>query len=192
MEENQIDYAMKVDADSILSLHEWFIFAHSHLPPRGRRIMGGALRHKAYWTSNLPLDEQKHLESYWKEEYDRVHIYLAGQLYFMSYDLCCAIAREAPTAASYMEGFEDHDVSSMAFHSAASKTTTTTTSSTNETSGLRYSGGAIHIIPIAKFQRFWAHPVKGQRRWIRIRKREEARMAGEQFDGKDLLVYRDF
>ena len=195
MKEYQIDYAMKFDADSILYLHDWFVFAHSHLPPHGHGIMGGALRHKAYWQSNKPMEQQKQLESLWEQEYNKVHLYLAGQCYFMSADLCEAVALEAPNASSYMEGFEDHDVTSMAFHSSASSASTLRRrqqqGGEEGTASTSTKGRPIHIIAIGKSQRFWAHPVKGQPRWERIRKREKARMAGELFEGKELLLYQD-
>lgn len=167
MKEYNIDYAMKVDGDSILHLHDWFQFSHARLPPHGRGIVGGVLRHKAFWE--YPNDQKEQMESYWNEEYDGIHLYLAGQCYFMSLDLCEVVAMEAPQAASYMAGFEDHDVSSMAFHSSR----------------------PIHLIAISKSHRFWEHPVKGQPRWERIRKRETARMAGVPFEGKVLRLYQD-
>ena len=113
----------------------------------------------------------------------------------MSADLCEAVALEAPNAASYMEGFEDHDVSSMAFHSSASSASTLPRrrqqGEEEGTASTSTKGRPIHIIAIGKSQRFWAHPVKGQPRWERIRKREKARMAGELFEGKELLLYQD-
>ena len=200
MKEYQIDYAMKFDADSILYLHDWFVFAHSHLPPHGHGIMGGALRHKAYWQSNKPMEQQKQLESLWEQEYNKVHLYLAGQCYFMSADLCQAVALEAPTASSYIEGFEDHDVTSMVFHHSASSSSITKRQQQQQQkdkgdgsarTAAATKGRPIHIMAIGKSQRFWAHPVKGQPRWERIRNREKARMAGERFDGKELLLYHD-
>lgn len=164
MKEYHIDYAMKFDGDSIFHLHDWFLFAHYQLPPDGHGIIGGALRHKAYWKATDPEGD---MEKYWKLEYDGVHLYVAGQCYFMSYDMCQVVAEEAQKAKMYMEGHEDHDVSSMAFHSPR----------------------PVHLMTISKSQRFWEHPVKGQPRWERIRKRELARMGGALFEGKRLRVY---
>ena len=178
LEEFNLDYAMKLDADSILHLHDWFLFAHAHLPPRpwAKGMAGGALRHKAYWPPpNHPKDSIR-LESYWQEEYEGVHLYLAGQCYFLTLDLCRVVAHEASVASTriapggYLEGHEDHDVSSMMFLASATP---------------------IHLWTIGKSQRFWEHPVKGQPRWDRIRKRELARMNGELFEGKQLRLYLD-
>jgi hypothetical protein len=160
---------MKFDGDSILHLHDWFLFAHHHLPPRpyNRGFVSGALRHKAFWPAPPnPEDTIRH-ERYWQDEYEGVHLYLAGQCYLMSLDLCKVVANEAPKAGRYMEGHEDHDTSSMAFHSPH----------------------PIHLLTIGKSQRFWEHPVKGQPRWERIRKRELARVAGEVFENKQLRLY---
>lgn len=177
LERYNLDYAMKLDGDSILHLHDWFLFAHYQLPPRpfARGMVGGALRHKAFWPAPANPADSIRLESYWQEQYEGIHLYLAGQCYFMSLDLCRVVSHEAPTAGSrlapggYLEGHEDHDVSSMAFRSS----------------------NPIHVFAIGKSQRFWEHPVKGQPRWDRIRVRELARMAGEVFEGKQLRLYRD-
>jgi hypothetical protein len=177
LEEYNLDYAMKFDGDSILHLHDWFLFAHHHLPPRpyNRGFMGGALRHKAFWPAPTNPEDTIRLENYWQEEYNGVHLYLAGQCYFMSLDMCKVVSEEATKAGSriapggYLVGHEDHDVSSMAFHSPH----------------------PIHLLTIGKSQRFWEHPVKGQPRWDRIRKRELARVAAEVFENKQLLLYLD-
>ena len=168
---------MKLDGDSILHLHGWFIFAHNHLPPRpwAKGMAGGALRHKAFWPPPPDPQDLIRLESYWEGQYDGVHLYLAGQCYFMTLDLCRVVATEASVAPTkiapggYLEGHEDHDVSSMMFQSST----------------------PIHLLTIGKSQRFWEHPVKGQPRWERILKREEARMKGELFEGKQLRLYFD-
>jgi len=177
---------MKMDGDSMLHLHDWFLFAHHHLPPRpfAQGIMGGALRHKAFWPEPLDPSDTIRLESYWKDQYDGIHLYLAGQCYFMSLDLCRAVAHEAPLAplrmapGGYLEGHEDHDVSSMVFRSRLSSSSSSSTH-------------PIHLLTVGKSQRFWEHPVKGQPRWDRIRARELARMAEEVFEDKQLRLYLD-
>lgn len=176
---------MKMDGDSILHLHDWFLFAHHHLPPRpyNRGFLGGALRHKAFWPTTPPNPHQEDpirlVEQYWKEEYDGMHLYLAGQCYWMSLDLTKIVAEQAPNAKEYLEGHEDHDVSSMAFYGSSSR---------NNNAGVAQN---IHLLTIGKSQRFWEHPVKGQPRWERIRRRELARMAGEVFEDKQLRLYLD-
>jgi hypothetical protein len=171
-----IEYAMKLDADAILHLHDFFIFSHEHLPPApyNVNIFSGALRDKAGWPKDLhPLEDLNRFESFWGNEFEGVHLYLAGQCYLMSYDLCKFVAEEAPFSKTrigkggYIEGHEDHDVSAMVFHSPT----------------------PVHMITIGKSQRFWEHPVKGQPRWTRIEKRERARMNRQLFEGKRLRLY---
>ncbi|KAL3910693.1 MAG: hypothetical protein SGILL_007594, partial [Bacillariaceae sp.] len=171
-----IEYAMKLDADAILHLHDFFMFAHEHLPPSpwNVNIFTGALRDKAGWAKDMhPQADLARYESYWGNEFDGVHLYLAGQCYLMSYDLCKFVAEEAPFSKTrigkggYLEGHEDHDVSAMVYHSPT----------------------PIHMITIGKSQRFWEHPVKGQPRWVRIEKRERARMNQQIFEGKLLRIY---
>ena len=167
---------MKLDADAILHLHDFFLFAHEHLPPTpwNVNIFTGALRDKAGWAKDMhPQADLARYESYWGNEFDGVHLYLAGQCYLMSYDLCKFVAQEAPFAKTrigkggYLEGHEDHDVSAMVYHSPT----------------------PIHMITIGKSRRFWEHPVKGQPRWVRIEKRERARMNQQIFEGKLLRIY---
>mmetsp|Transcript_117452 Transcript_117452/g.339571 ORF Transcript_117452/g.339571 Transcript_117452/m.339571 type:complete len:352 (+) Transcript_117452:234-1289(+) len=174
MKKYDIDYVMKLDGDSILHLHDWFAFAHQYLPPKGHGILGGALRHKAFWLPDPKLDPNGTAlyarEDFWRREYDNVHMYVAGQCYFMSRDLCDKVIQEAPVSAHYTEGHEDHDVSSMVYFD---------------------SDRPVHLMAIGKSQRFWEHPVKGQPRWERIRKREIARMQGAPFENKELRLYMD-
>ena len=173
-EEYGFDYVMKLDADAILHLHDWFLFAHKHLPksPRNTQIFVGALRDKYYWPPMEP-DMLHRKESFWGNEYEGVHLYLAGQLYLMSTDLAAFVAQEAPLSkrriatGGYIEGHEDHDISAMIFHSPL----------------------PIHMISIGKTQRFWEHPVKGQPRYDRIVKRETARISGTNFEGRILRRY---
>lgn len=83
------------------------------------------------------------LESFWGNEFGGVHLYVDGQLYFMSADLCHFVANEALYAKSrigfggYLEGMEDHDISGMVWHAPS----------------------PIHMIPLTKSQRFWDYPV---------------------------------
>jgi hypothetical protein len=86
----------------------------------------------------------------------------AGQNYILSRDLATFVAKEAVNSRGYVEGHEDHDISTMAFHSPL----------------------PVHLVTVSKSQRFWEHPVKGEVRWQRIWEREQARMAGIPFEGK--------
>jgi len=175
-----IDYVMKFDSDSILRLHDFLEFAHTRLPPApyNTNIFGGALRDKGPWyheDSKLkhPPSELSRFESHWGQEYDGVHLYLAGQCYFMSTDLAGFVATEAPFSRArvakggYIEGHEDHDISAMVYHNPS----------------------PINLITIGKTQRFWEHPVKGAPRYQKIVKRETARMNRTPYEGKVLRLY---
>lgn len=164
-EEYDLDYVMKFDADSILHLHEFFKWAYVHLPPApfNVHVYAGALRDKAYWPKHETEEERIRFESYFGNEYDGVHLYVAGQMYLMSTDLSRFVGKEAlKNKCSYCEGHEDHDISAMAFHSPE----------------------PIKLMVIGRSHRFWEHPVKGEPRWRRIWARETARMAGKAFEGK--------
>jgi hypothetical protein len=164
-EEYDIDYVAKCDADSMLHLHEFFHFAYKNMPPAPYNTMMyiGALRDKAYWPKHTTDKERVQYESYFGKVYDGVHLYVAGQLYIMATDLAKFVGQEAlRNKCSYCEGHEDHDISTMAFHSPE----------------------PIKLVVIGRTHRFWEHPVKGEPRWKRIWAREQARMAGIEFEGR--------
>ena len=77
MEQYGIDYAMKLDADSILHLHSFLNFSHHHLPPApyNRNIFAGALRNKAGWPDGNKADLPRK-ESFFGNEFEGVHLYL--------------------------------------------------------------------------------------------------------------------
>jgi hypothetical protein len=104
-----------------------------------------------FWVGNISLCSPVY-----------VYCYSAGQNYILSRDLATFVAKEAVNSRRYVEGHEDHDISTMAFHSPL----------------------PIHLVTVSKSQRFWEHPVKGEARWQRIWEREQARMAGIPFEGK--------
>jgi hypothetical protein len=165
-EEYDLDYVVKCDADALLHLHEFFKFAYIHLPPApyNRNIYVGALRDKAYWPKHKTEEERIRFESFFGNNFEGVHLYVAGQIYIMSTDLAKFVGQEAlHSNCSYCEGHEDHDISAMAFHSP----------------------NPVKIVAVGRKQRFWEHPVKGEPRWKRIWSRETARMKGVQFEGKN-------
>jgi hypothetical protein len=175
-----IDYIVKFDSDSILKLHDFLEFAHTRLPPPpyNKNIFAGALRDKGPWYfqgSDLkhPQSELARYESHWGNEHDGVHLYLAGQCYLMSTDLAAYVAEEAPFSkvrvakGGYIEGHEDHDIAAMVYHNPS----------------------PITLISIGKSQRFWEHPVKGAPRYLKIVKRETARVKRKPFEGKMLKLF---
>ena len=164
-EEYDLDYVGKVDADSMLHLHEFFHFAYKNMPPSPYNSMMyvGALRDKAYWPKHTTDAERVKFETYFGTVYDGVHLYVAGQLYILATDLAKFVGNEALSGkCSYCEGHEDHDISAIAFHSPE----------------------PIKLVVIGRTHRFWEHPVKGEPRWKRIWAREQARMSEQAFEGR--------
>jgi hypothetical protein len=164
-EEYDLDYIVKCDADSMLHLHEFFRFAYKNMPPApyNKHVYVGALRDKAYWPRHATEADRNRYESYFGNNFEGVHLYVAGQFYIMSTDLARFVGQEARTnKCSYCEGHEDHDISAMAFHSP----------------------DPVKLTVIGRSHRFWEHPVKGEPRWRRIWARETARMQGIPFEGK--------
>lgn len=172
-QEYDLDYVTKCDADSLLHLHEFFQFAYKHLPPApyNSHVYIGALRDKAYWPRHTTEEERIRFESYFGNQFEGVHLYVAGQIYIMSTDLAHFIGEEAhKNKCSYCEGHEDHDISAMAFHSPE----------------------PIKLMVIGRSHRFWEHPVKGEPRWRRIIARETARMNGVPFEGRMFMAESSF
>lgn len=164
-EEYDLDYVTKCDADALLHLHEFFKFAYTHMPPApyNKHVYIGALRDKAYWPRHKTEAARIAHESYFGNNFEGVHLYVAGQIYIMSTDLAKFVGEEAlRNKCSYCEGHEDHDISAMAFH----------------------SDQPIKLLTVGRSHRFWEHPVKGEPRWRRMFAREQARMTGEPFEGK--------
>jgi len=183
---NTLSYVMKLDADAILHLHEFFHFAYRHLPPTlpySQHKYVGALRDKAYWPKkgHLTVEQQAAREGYFGSEFEGVHLYLAGQCYIVSQNLAHRVAVESrklhdqmhaqdliwesnnqTATTSYLEGHEDHDIAAMILHDPE----------------------PVHMITVGRKQRFWEHPVKGEPRWRRIWQREVARMEGRPFENK--------
>lgn len=168
-----IDYVMKFDSDALLNLHHFLEFKDTKLPPApyNKEIFAGSLREKLLWYVKDEGREGlfKSKETFWRLEHDNVHIYMAGQCYLMSSDLAAFVAEEAQRAekGGYLEGVEDHDVSSM----------------------LAQHPSPISYLGIGRHQRFWYHPVKGQPRYERLLLKEKARMNGEEFEGEKLKFY---
>jgi Galactosyltransferase len=164
-EQYDLDYVVKCDTDAILHLHEFFHFAYKNLPPApyNRGMYVGALRDKAYWPKHDTEAERIRFESYFGNNFEGVHLYVAGQIYIVSRDVAEFIGQEArESKCSYCEGHEDHDITSMAFHYKE----------------------PLKVTVIGRSHRFWEHPVKGSPRWRRIWARETARMAGKHFEDR--------
>lgn len=177
-----IDYCMKVSPDSFLNMPQLLMFQSTELPPApfNRGIFGGSLRDKSFWSpmdhqkhqinvqregtsgtapiNQLPMTPPPpesilpRLESFWGNEFDGVHLYLAGYVYVLSRDLVEFCVGEIPYAKTrlgpggYLEGQEDHDISSMAFHSPT----------------------PVQIIAISRDQRFWEAPILNEDRWDEV------------------------
>jgi Galactosyltransferase len=118
LEKYGIEYVMKMDTDSLLYLDRYFTFADHSLPPApyNSRIMAGAPVDKAWWKMDRAKKDVK--EPYFNKYYSTMHLYAAGQMYILSYDLARDVAKVAAThdkVEIYKEGHEDHDVSMMVF-----------------------------------------------------------------------------
>jgi len=139
--------------------------------PYNKHVYIGALRDKAYWPKHATEEERIRFESYFGNNFEGVHLYVAGQIYIMSTDLAKFVGQEAKTnKCSYCEGHEDHDISAMAFHSP----------------------DPVKLVVVGRNQRFWEHPVKGEPRWRRIWARETARMQGVPFEGRTFNTNSSF
>jgi hypothetical protein len=176
-----IEYCMKIDPDTFLSLERYFDFSRTDLAPAPfhRGILAGALRDKSYWmTSSSDDDEEEQvgassktkkkkqpeaqemprLESFWGNEFEGIHLYMSGQLYILSYDLVDFVLTEVPYSrirvapGGYLIGREGHDISSMAFHSPT----------------------PLQVITISTSQRFWKHPLKTDDHWKQLVDNEKA------------------
>jgi hypothetical protein len=102
-EEYEIEYVAKCDEDSVLHLPRYFQFSSDHLPPApyNTGILSGRIVNKANWgrwnyrqyrdNDENPefvgfLDERKNKanrpqqESFFDENFDKVHIYIAGKI----------------------------------------------------------------------------------------------------------------
>jgi len=113
--------------------------------PYNKHVYVGALRDKAYWPKHKTEEERIRYESYFGNNFEGVHLYVAGQIYMMSTDLARYVGQEAlANKCSYCEGHEDHDISAMAFHSP----------------------DPVKLVVVGRNQRFWEHPVKGEVRFL--------------------------
>ena len=142
MEQYDVDYAGKIDSDSLPYLDKFFHWAYVYLPPPpfNSGILAGVPIDKFGWsTRSKQVMEEDDNEMFFKSLYGKViHLYAAGQCYIMSRDLAETIVLEAPRSQAYQEGHEDHDVSAMAFRSSKPI--------------------SFHFLTIQ--QQFWRHPVK--------------------------------
>ena len=96
-EEYDLDYVTKCDADTLFHLHEFFQWAYVHLPPApyNKHVYVGALRDKAYWPRHDKEEDRIRYESFFGNNYEGVHLYVAGQIYIMSTDLARFVGKEA-------------------------------------------------------------------------------------------------
>lgn len=158
-----IEYCIKVDPQTFLSLHQYLHFAQTELLPAPfhRGILGGMVRDKSYSTpptsqvGNNPRQQPEvlpRLESFWGNEFEGIHLYMSGELYILSFDLVEFVLKEVPFSrhrvapGGYVIREEGHDISSMAFHSPT----------------------PLHVITIGKSQQFWTHPVTTDKDWARL------------------------
>jgi len=148
MNKYDLDYAGKIDSDSLPYLDKFFTWAYVYLPPPpyNQGILAGVPMDKMWWNKDKATMNTDTNEDFFKNSYGKVvHLYAAGQCYLMSRDLVDTVVLEAPKSRAYREGHEDHDISAMAFHS------------TNPIS--------FHFLSIQ--QQFWRHPIKRYKKKVR-------------------------
>jgi Galactosyltransferase len=159
------DYIAKWDADSILLLPEFFHFVHTNLPttPYNSMVYIGTPFDKVYWEQNEQTDEEHvRVESFFENYYNRVHVYITGELYIIANDLAQYIIIETMLHhCIYCEGVEDHDISTIAYHGSP-------------------KSKPIKFVLIGKHQQFWIHPIKTKDEWNSIWRREKLRISKHQ------------
>jgi Galactosyltransferase len=141
MKQYDLDYAGKMDSDSLPYLDKFFDWARTYLPPPpyNQGILAGAPVDKMWWKGTKKELAEDVREEYFKSKYGKVmHLYAAGQCYILSRDLAETVVLEAPKSQVYREGHEDHDIGAMAFHSAKPI--------------------SFHFLSLQ--QQFWRHPIK--------------------------------
>ena len=156
IERYDFDYVGKCDSDSVLDLVRLLEFTDEYLPPKPYNIgtIVGKPCDKLWWKmwrkspARYSPDEKKAKEGFLRDRYGKVsrfnlifHIYALGQFYMLSPDLVDVVVHEASTQQhkAYIEGNEDHDISTMAFHSR----------------------NPIRFVFLSELDmQFWQHPVK--------------------------------
>jgi hypothetical protein len=165
------DYVVKCDSDTILSLHDFFHFAYLNLPPtphNSNLLLGWPL--DKHHFSRTDKDEQ-HERHFW-DNYNAVHNYAGGKLYMLSTDLAGAVADEARSMQGnclYCTGHEDHDISTMAYHTMR----------------------PVKFLMLGTHQEFYKHPVKlwNNELYDHVFALEKARMEGREFEGQNYTTY---
>jgi hypothetical protein len=169
-ERYDLDYVVKCDSDTVLSLHDFFRFAYVNLPPApyNSNMLVGIPWSKSDWGDSS--DRTDETERHFRDHYNGVHIYAAGQLYILSTDLARAVGDEARSLqgkCSYCSPHEDHDVSTMAYHTKR----------------------PVKFMMMGYHQIYWQHWVKHDTSGFdRIWEREKARMQGLAFEGQILTT----
>jgi hypothetical protein len=176
-----IQYVMKCDTDASFRLYAMLQFINTQLPKARYDVSSsttttttstrpplftamGSLRRKAEWPVKPTPQLVQQYEGFWQEEYDGTHLYLAGQLYILSWDLLPLLIQEAQkpnnynpnSTSNYLEGHEDHDATSLLVKALSTR--------------------SIRWIEMGRRTKFWEHPVKGDYWFNRIMKREHKRM----------------
>ena len=172
------DYVGKCDSDSVLDLVRLLQFSDENLPPKpyNKGTIVGKPCDKLWWNmwrkspARYSPEEKNAKEGFLRDRYGKVsrfnlifHIYALGQFYMLSPDLVDTVVREASSQRhkTYMEGNEDHDISTMAFHSR----------------------NPIRFIFLSEIDmQFWLHPVKlkknTRRDWERTWKEAQKNLTG--------------
>ena len=115
--EYKFDYVAKQDTDALPYLDQFFDFVDNALPPHpynSRTLVGTFVDKQMHWQ--LWKEEGKPNEDFFWTNYNGLHLYVEGQFYMMSSDLCATVAKVGSKGLGVAaEGHEGHDVSTMAF-----------------------------------------------------------------------------
>ena len=174
-----IEYCMKIDSDTFLSIDQFFNFSETNLAPApfNRGVLAGVLRDKSYRMSSSDDDgeddgnesllsanknktkpeepsseDRPRLESFWGNEFEGVHLYMSGQLYILSYDLVEFVLTEV--IRSRLRVAPGGYVIGREGHDISSMAF--------------HSPTPLQVIAISKSQRFWKHPIKSEDQWERL------------------------
>jgi hypothetical protein len=98
-----------------------------------------------------------------------VLVHFTGEMYIMSPDVAKFVSHEARSSnCSYCEGYEDHDISSMAFHFP----------------------DPLNVVVVGKHQKFLTHPVKVPHvhKWQKIWESEVAEVEARHLSKPNLDI----
>ena len=118
---------------------------------------------------NQSAADRERVESLYEKFYNRVHLYVGGQLYIISVDLDQYITQEAIlNHCSYCEGVEDHEIASIGFRAISNRR-----SNGDDMNIATKNIPLIKLVMVGYHQQFWQHPIKTNNEWEAVWQREK-------------------